>query len=363
MSREKLVRPVPRIFAAELLRPNSRDSNPRDFGPLYLDKNENSDPRLREWLQSLLGHMPDGVLSTYPDLGPLYSALSQWLGVPSEQLVLTAGCDGAIQRTFEMFVDAGDRVLLTKPTFAMYPVYGRAFGAEISYLTYTRSDTGPILDFEMVLETVGRLEPRLFCLPNPDSPTGHLFTISELTRIADLCAETGTILLIDEAYYPFSAITAAPLVSTRPNVLVARTFSKAWGMAGLRAGYLIGYPETIEWFHKTRPMYEIGGFANGFLLAALDEPENMQASVVRLNAGKQVFENAMTSLGFQVLPSVANFQHISFGNHASKVHEALAGQVSYRIDSEDECLKGFSRFSSTTPELFAPIIRTITASF
>ena len=352
--------PVPRIAAAWLERPNSRKATPRDHGPLFLDKNENSDPQLHKWLMGLLQRIPGNALSTYPDLGPLYGLLADWLEVPVEQLVLTTGCDGAIQRTFEIFVEPGDIVLLTKPTFAMYPVYASAYGAKVDFLQYARSETGPKLELERVLAAIKNLRPRLFCLPNPDSPTGNLFSNAELHRIVEACGSVKTVLLIDEAYHPFSPVTAAPFVALNPHVLVTRTFSKAWGLAGLRAGYIIGHPEIIEWFHKTRPMYEIGGFANSYLTQALMEPTEMTASVARLAAGKALFSSAMTSLGFKVLPSGGNFQHVAFGQKSEKIHAALRPHVLYRADSNDECLRGYSRFSSTTPELFWPIIEVIT---
>jgi len=103
------------IAAAGLQRPNSRAAVPRPATPTYLDKNENPYPRLQAWYQTILQELSPVSLSTYPDLGPLYEQLARWLGIPSEQFYLTAGCDGVIERTFGIFVALGDRVLLTKP--------------------------------------------------------------------------------------------------------------------------------------------------------------------------------------------------------------------------------------------------------
>ena len=351
--------PVERIAAAGLERPNSRKATPRRSGPLYLDKNENSDPQIRVWLNGLLSRVPGDALSTYPDLGAVYCLLASWLGVPIEQLFLTTGCDGAIQRTFDVFVEPGQTVLLTSPTFAMYPVYANQYDCNMEFLTYARTEVGPELSLDRIVNAVETLRPRLFCLPNPDSPTGNVLNVADLQHVVDACRSAGTILLIDEAYHPFSPVTGAPFVATNPHVLVARTFSKAWGLAGIRAGYVIGHPETVEWFHKTRPMYEIGGLANAVLLEALKEPSEMTASVARLAAGKTFFSEAMTSLGFRVLPSGGNFQHEAFGERAEMIHDALRPHVLYRANSMEDCLRGYSRFSSTTKELFEPIIEVI----
>ncbi len=352
-------RPSSQIAAAGLQRPNSRVAVPRPATPMYLDKNENPDPRLQAWYQTILQELSPVSLSTYPDLGPLYEQLARWLGIPPEQLYLTAGCDGAIERTFGIFVAPGDRVLLTKPTFAMYPIYASAYGAKVDFLSYRRTDLGPELLLSEVLSAIEQRMPRLFCLPNPDSPTGTVFDEDDLHQIVETCGRTGTIFLVDEAYHPFSEVTAARFPVANPHVLVARTFSKAWGLAGLRAGYMIGHPETVEWFHRTRPMYEIGGFADAFLLRAISEPSQMLESVARLNAGRDYFAAAMTELGFPCLPSGGNFVHVAFGERAEDVHCALASLVLYRADANDPCLSGYSRFSSTTVELFEPVIETI----
>jgi len=106
-------------------------------------------------------------------------------------------------------------------------------------------------------------------------------------------------------------------------------------------------------------MYEIGEYANAFLTIAVKEHDQMSASVERLNVGKDYFAEAMTSLGFKMLPSGGNFQHVAFGSSAPRVHAALEPHVMYRTDSEFECLNGFSRFSSTPDYLFRPIVELI----
>lgn len=351
--------PVPRVLNAGLRRPDSRKSIPRPDGLLLLDKNENTDPALKAWLDRIQARISAVSLSTYPDLGPLYAELSNWLGVPSDQLVLTTGSDGAIHRIFEMFVEPNDAVLLTQPTFAMYEVYANAFGARVHSLEYERTESAPKLDLNRILTAIEELRPRLFCLPNPDSPTGNVLSLTDLEQVIRACGSAGTVLLIDEAYHPFTPITAVPFVASNPHVLIARTFSKAWGLAGLRTGYLVGHPETIEWFHRTRPMYEIGEYANAFLSVAIKDHAEMTASVARLTAGKIFFAESMTSLGFRMLASGGNFQHVAFGDSASRIHSALRPFALYRADSDFDCLRGFSRFSSTTRDLFSPIVDVI----
>jgi histidinol-phosphate aminotransferase len=108
-----------------------------------------------------------------------------------------------------------------------------------------------------------------------------------------------------------------------------------------------------------RPMYEVGTFSIVFMERMLDRADAMMASVQRLNDGKRHFAGQMESLGFDVLPTQGNFQHVAFGHRAGAVHRALESVVLYRKEFKDECLQGYSRFSATTVEGFGPIVEAI----
>jgi len=181
----------------------------------------------------------------------------------------------------------------------------------------------------------------------------------ELRAVVDHCARTDTVVLVDEAYHPFYATTCVPWTGECPHLVVARTFAKAWGLAGLRIGYAVGHPETIRYYHKLRPMYELGAFSIAFMEKMLDHVDVMEASVRRLNDGKRYFQAEMRALGFDVLDTQGNFQHVAFGAHAAAVHRALENRALYRKDFNENCLKGYSRFSLTTVEIFSPLIETI----
>ena len=349
----------PSLMASGVARPDSRISPARPNGPMYLDKNENVDPDLASWYDSILPKIPLSALSSYPDLAGVYNGLSKWLNVPLENLALTTGCDGAIHQTFEIFIDSGDKVLLTQPTFAMYPVYAASFGTDVTPLIYQRGPNGPTLSIEKILIEIIRIKPRVFFLPNPDSPTGTTLTLEELTEIADNCLAVGTILFIDEAYHPFADVDASTLALRYPNVIVARTFSKAWGLAGLRVGYVVGAKQLVEWYHVTRPMYEIGAFPAQVVQRVLENPEVMRESVARIADGKTYFTEEMRKLGFKVLPSGGNFVHVSFGNYAEKIHQALRDVVLYRLDFSEDCLKGYSRFSMAPVSMLTKVVDVI----
>jgi histidinol-phosphate aminotransferase len=329
---------------------------------MWLDKNENLDPELFTVVKEIWRELDPIALSTYPDCGELYRKLARWLNVSPQQLLLTPGSDGVIRLTFEAFANEGDTVVHTVPTFAMYPVYSQMFGAKVEPLHYEKSATGPSLHGERILSHLSRIRPRLFCLPNPDSPTGTVISPDELRAIVELCARIDTMVLIDEAYHPFYDQTCVEWTKECRHLIVARTFAKAWGLAGLRIGYAVGHPETVQFLHKLRPMYEASTVSIAFMQRMLDFPEAMQASVQRLNHGKKFFLQEMKQLGYDVLDGEGNFLHVAFGARAEEIHRALKDRVLYRLDFKEPCLQGFSRFSATTEEEFKPIIDFIKAA-
>ena len=353
------VTPVKPLLNPDLVRPESQKSVPRPGDRLWLDKNENVDPVLLAHNERILRELPAPSLWTYPEPAELYRKLAKWLEVEPDSLILTPGSDGAIRLTFEAFVNEGDRVAHTRPTFAMYGVYCQMFGARAEPLDYRRGPSGPSLTSEQILAHLSKVRPRLFCLPNPDSPTGTVQSLEELRAIVDLCASIDTVVLVDEAYHPFHRATCVPWVRANRHLVVARTFAKAWGLAGLRIGYAVGHPETIRYYHKLRPMYEVGALSITFMERMLDHADAMEASVRRLLEGKRYFSDEMTKLGFDVLPTQGNFLHVAFGSLADTMHGALQGLALYRKDFKEECLKGYSRFSIATVEQFEPLVQTI----
>ena len=354
--------PKKSLLNPELVRPDWQTINPRPTDLLWLDKNENLDPQLFEFNKKIWSEMDPIALSTYPECASLYKKLANWLNLAPENLILTPGSDGAIRMVFEAFVNEGDLVVHTSPTFAMYPVYSQIFGARVNPLVYENSIDGPRLTANQIISHLKHNKPKLFCLPNPDSPTGNVILPNDLRKIIELCASQDTVVLIDEAYHPFYDWTCVQWISEFQNLVVARTFAKAWGLAGLRIGYAVGHSELIKYLHKLRPMYEVSTVSIAMMEKMLDYSENMRLSVNRINDGKNYFANEMTKLGLKVLYTHGNFLHVNFGKYAHTVHQSLRGKVLYRLDFKDLCLSGYSRFSCTTVDAFRPIVEIIRAT-
>ena len=353
--------PQPRAPVADpgLVRPDWTIEEARDPARLWLDKNENADPTMIELVRRVIGETPNHAHHSYPDSAPLYRKLGAYLGVPPEHLLFAAGSDGAIRAVFEAYVEPGDAVVHTKPTFAMYAVYCLVFGARAVPLEYRPSNKGPVLEAESVIAAIRGTSPKLVCVANPDSPTGTVFPPDELRAIIGAAGEAGALMLVDEAYHPFYAETALPWIGEYPHLVVTRSTGKAWAMAGLRIGYAAAPPDVAAVLHKVRPMYETSTLAVAVFERMLDHADEMVASVRRLEEGKQAFLGAMRGLGLRTLEGHGNFLHVAFGVKGEEVHATLDDIVYYRRRSADACLEGFSRFSATTRERFQPVIERI----
>jgi len=353
---------IPKLRPARttsMIRPSREKSENRPDGLLWLDKNENIDPIYIQHIQKMMVDIPPKALFGYPDCYSLYKKLSEYLHTPINQLFLAAGSDGVIRAVYEAFVSPGDTVIYTEPTFAMYALYAQMLGANSVLLHYQPSDQGPVLSIDNVIHAIQTTQPKLICLPNPNSPSGTIFSPDELRDIIIAAEKSDAIILIDEAYYPFYPETALPWINDYSHLIIARTFSKAWGCAGLRLGFSIACKELTSDLHTLRPMYEAGALSMMLGERLLDHADAMLASVQRLNAGKKYFLAEMSQLGLRTFRSEGNFLHVAFDQHASAVHTGLADKALYRNDFAHASLAGYSRFTATIQELYLPIVEQI----
>lgn len=354
------IQPKKPLLNSQLKRPSALQSVPRNESLLWLDKNENIDPKLNEVCNRVFHSISPKTLFSYPEAGELYRKLAIWMGVSPESILLTPGSDGAIRLVFEAFAGEGDKVIHTFPTFAMYPVYSQIFGVNVVTAEYENRDGYPFLDTDKLIHSVIPVEkPKLVCLPNPDSPTGTIVDPETIKKILNACELVDAVLLIDEAYHPFYNESAVLLTQSSKNIIVARTFAKAWGAAGLRIGYAVAHPETISLLHKMRPMYETSTLGIEFMCKLMDEVNEMEKSIARIKDGMLYFNDEMKKLGFEVLVTETNFIHVRFGIQETAVHKYLADKVLYRQSFDHPSLKGYSRFSVAPRPIMQKVVEWI----
>jgi histidinol-phosphate aminotransferase len=328
---------------------------------LLLDRNENRDPVLAQFLRELIAALPTSVITDYGNAEPLREKLAAGLGVDAGQVMLAPGSEASIRDVFATFVEAGDAVVAPVPTYIMVPVYCRQFGAELAGVDYRRGAVGPLLDVDAFCRAISGRRPRLVYLPNPNSPTGTVLVEPDLRRIIEAAAAVGAACLVDEAYYPFHDFTVVPWLAEHPNLLVARTFSKAWGMAGLRLGMLIGGPSIMSVMAKLKPLNEAGALTIAVAERLADHGDQIAASVRRLAEGKASFCTAMERLGLTVYRGFGNFCIVDFGEADERVMQAIERVAVFRRVGHP-CMAGMQRVTATTTDLFAPLIERIQAA-
>ena len=211
------------ILKQDLNRPNWVKQDHRIIGKLWLDKNECADPKMNRIVLQCLSEISEEAIFTYPDLDILYKKIAKFAGTLPENILLSAGSDGAIRACFESCIDPGDKIVLSRPTFAMYEIYSKIYGATVTWLDYEKSSDGPILNAEKVVSVIKKIKPKLVCLPNPDSPTGTVFSLDDLRKIIDMAQDVGALILIDEAYHPLYQETVAPWINEYNNLVVVRS--------------------------------------------------------------------------------------------------------------------------------------------
>ena len=311
---------------------------------LRLDFNENTlacSPKVRE----VLGAISASSLTRYPEREPVEAIVAAHLGLAAAQVALTNGVDEAIHVLFEAFLEAGDELLLPVPTYTMYEIYASATDARI--VTVQAADDLQF-PFERLLAAITP-RTKIVAIANPNSPSGSAATRAQLIEIASRAPQA--VLLVDEAYFHFHGETLMDLIGVVPNLMVARTFSKAYGLAGLRLGLLAGPVELMRWVRRVLSPYSVNSLALACLPPALEDASYLDWYVGEVLAARAEFEAALDQAGVRRWPSRANFVLVEIGaQHAEFARLMRAAGVLVRDRSSDPGCDGSVRITVGTRE-------------
>ena len=290
-----------------------------------------------------LRHADGAMLAVYPDDATVTAQAAAHFGVSPAEIILTNGADEAIQCIVNLLIDKGDAAPLFEPTYAMYKIYLSIAGARVETLLYKEDLSFPLAR----LETALRQRPKLVFLCSPNNPTGTEIDYRRLREL--ITANLDTLFALDEAYADFSAQTLVNAAPKLPNLLVLRTFSKLFGLAGLRVGAVIGAPASIQLLRKIRSPYSISRLSLHLLAAALqdkDYPRQYREIVTRNRAR---LETWLRERGVKCWPSCGNFILIHAGDRVGEIVAALAARgILARSRDADPLLKGCFRVTVGT---------------
>jgi len=315
-----------------------------DRSGLRLDFNENTlacSPAVCE----VLSRISAGDLTRYPERESVEAVVAAHLGLAPAQVALTNGVDEAIHVLFEAFLDQGDELLLPVPTYTMYEVYASATDARVVTVL-----AGDDLQFPFA-QLAASITPRtkIIAIANPNSPSGTMATREQILELAQLAPHA--VILVDEAYFHFCGETVINLIGEIPNLIVARTFSKAYGLAGLRVGVLAAPLDLMHWIRRVLSPYSVNSVALACLPAALDDTAYLDWYGTEVLAVRAEFEEVLQDARVRFWLSHANFILVDIGpRHRDFVRLMLAAGVLVRDRSSDPGCDGRVRITIGTRE-------------
>lgn len=311
-------------------------------GKLRLDFNENSlgcSPKVIERLQRI----NEEDLSIYPSYGELLEKISEYIGLPTTQIVATNGTDEALKCFFDTFVEQGEEIILLSPSFAMFRVYADIAEANVKEVLYNEDLTFPV---EGLLNAINS-ETKLILIANPNNPTGTSINDDDLRKV--LNKAENALVVVDEAYYDFYGKSAIPLINEFKNLVVTRTFSKAFGLAAIRLGFIVSNKEMIKEMRKVLSPYSVNGLAIDCAIATLDDIDYVEKYVNEIKKSKEILYNEFKKLGIKFFPTDANFFIANFEDDCNRIYEELKKRnILVRDRSKYPLLKGCLRIGIGT---------------
>jgi len=273
---------------------------------LRLDFNESTvgcSPRVLARLRTLDAEL----LARYPEREPVEKEAAAFLGLDPAQLLLTNGVDEAIYLLCCTYLDPGDEALIVVPTFAMYAIFAQAEGAHVVEL---RSGDNFAFPTQGLLARLSS-RTRLIAVANPNNPTGAAVAGDVLIQIAHAAPQAA--LLVDEAYFEFHGETLIGRTREIENLFVARTFSKAYGLAGLRIGILVGEAQQMAMVRRVASPYSVNAAALAVLPEALQDREYVERYAAEVRSNRERLQRELGIIGLHYWPSHANFVLVRIG--------------------------------------------------
>jgi histidinol-phosphate aminotransferase len=273
-----------------------------------LDRNERVGPYPPAVAREIFAGLTAASLCQYPDTSNLYRALVRHTSLPRTRLLLVPGSDAAFRALAHVFVRSGDGVAMLNPSYQMYPVYTRMFGGTPLGISIRPDGT---VDFDdLTTQTAGS---KMLWLANPNQPSGTVIAAERVLALTRHAARTGTLVVVDEAYYPFGGTTVIDQVMAHENLVVIRSFSKAFGLAGVRLGFVAGSEAVVNALFKVRTCFDINALAIAAGEWALAHPDVVGGYVREAQQSAALLQAVAARHDLSAPASAANFQLIRVG--------------------------------------------------
>lgn len=274
---------------------------------IYLNGNENSFNPFKEKVNGL--QIKGEKINRYPDDNyyDLKTAYSKYINLKTSNLIVGNGSDEVINLVISYFINKGEKLVTLEPDFSMYDFYTTLNEGEMRKF---KLETSEKIDIEKFITLINEENPKIIIFSNPNNPTGLVLKKEEIIKILE---ETKNIVIVDEAYYEFYGDTVVELVEDYENLLVTRTLSKAWGMASLRVGFLIGNEKLIKTLGNYKVPYNVNRISEKIAIEILEDIETMKSSVKEIIKEREFLYKELCELktnNFIPLESKGNYIYI-----------------------------------------------------
>lgn len=256
-------------------------------------------------------HLTPEQLYLYPYGGNHYlvQAIAEKFGINPDEVIVNMGAASVIQQIFQTFVEKDDIICLPKPGWDYYRAVGEMLGAQLRFYAIKEVERTFRFDVDEMIEQYALLQPKIVVITSPNMPTGNMMSMHDLDRL--LSNLPGSLVVLDEVYYGFSRkdrINAREMLSKHPNLLIIRTFSKYYALAGLRVGCAFAGKEMVNYINKMTPLFGLPWYAQSIVKAALDDQEYYEKVTDLTIENRETFREKVNQLdGFWAYPSESNF--------------------------------------------------------
>ncbi len=313
-------------------------------GLLRLDFNENTvgcSPKVLE----AINNINEEEIAAYPEYSKFKAKLANYLRIDKENLMVTNATDEAIMVLMQAYIEKGEEIIIPIPTFAMFKFYAEIAEAKIKEISYTTNLTFPT---KKVLDSITK-KTKLVILCNPNNPTGTLIEKKDIIKIIEKAQKSDSLVLLDEAYYQYSGVECLSLIDNYDNLVIIRTFSKAYGLGGLRLGYALSNKEIIKNMLKAGSPYSVNTVAITAASVAIEDDDYIKWYVSQIKKSKKLIYEDFKKLKIKTYPTEANFLIAKFPNKAKEIAQKLKENgILVRDRSSDPLLKDCLRIGIGT---------------
>lgn len=295
-----------------------------------LEMNERVPGTRKEIYEEIMKNINLYKISAYPEVNPAYEALANYLGVSRERVLLTNGSDSGINIIFKTFCNEGDIVATCSPTFAMYKVHAELLNCNFKEII---SDETGAFNLQKVLEELekdsGKI--KLFVIANPNGVSGFAFNRDEIRELLKFTNNKNIVVLIDETYADFDKIDMSEFLDEFDNLVIVRSFSKSYGLAGIRIGYIYSTEYLVKMIEKFKPMMEVNSIAVEAIKVVCSNKEYLEKSVEEITMAREYFASELIKMNFDVIQRFGNFLLIDFKEKRERIEELMKNnRIRYR---------------------------------